>query len=78
MKNAILPAIIAIASSVTAAGAPPAWLENDSAAAIEARTRADFSLTLKEGSKRVRQLHPGITDADINRFIAKRYLEVCM
>lgn len=76
MKNAIFPAIIAIASSVTAAGAPPAWLENDSAAAIEARTRADFSLTLKEGKKRVRQLHPGITDADINRFIAKRYLEV--
>ena len=56
--------------------ATPSWLEADSAAAIEARTRADFGLTLEEGIKAVKKLHPGITDAQIKDYIDRGYLEV--
>lgn len=78
MRNTLLAASIAFAAA-TGAAAPadsPSWLESDSAAAIEARTRADFALTLKEGTRRIRELHPGVSDADIRRFIERRYVEI--
>lgn len=56
MRNTIIAAITALAAT-GASAATPVWLESDSAAAIDARTRADFALTLKDGCKRIRQLH---------------------
>ena len=75
MKHLFITALAA-AAAMTAAAATPAWLEADSAAAIEARTRADFPLTLKEGARQIKRLHPGVTDADIRDFIARGYVEV--
>lgn len=76
MKRLIITTAIALAGAVTAQAASPAWLEADSAAAITARTRADFGLTLKEGVKQIKRLHPGVTDADIRDFISRGYIEV--
>lgn len=76
MKNIILATVITAISAITAGAAAPMWLEPDSAPAIEARTRADFGLSLKEGSAAIKQLHPDVTDADIRKFIEKRYVEV--
>lgn len=74
MKLSLITAAILLCG--TAAQAAPTWLEPDSAAAIEARTRADFGLTLEEGIKAVKKLHPGITDAQIRDYIDRGYLEV--
>lgn len=62
--------------TATAAAAAPAWLEADSAAAIEARTRADFSLSLKDGIKAIKRMHPEVSDAQIRDFIERGYVEV--
>lgn len=75
MTRPLIIAAALAATSLCADAAMPVWLESDSAAAIEARTRADFSLTLKEGCKAIRQLHPGVTDADIRDFIKRGYVE---
>lgn len=53
----------------------PVWLEADSAAAIDSRIRSDFSLTLDEAKAIIAEQHPEVTDSQINRFIADRYLE---
>lgn len=72
-----LIAIIALGLGVTAAAAAnPAWLEADSAAAIDRRTRADFALSFKDGVKQIKRLHPEVTDADIERFVRHGYIEV--
>ena len=53
----------------------PSWLEVDSAAAIRARTVADFPLTREELLAEIVKTHPEVTDADIDTFLARRYLE---
>lgn len=53
----------------------PAWIESDSAAAIAARTRADFTLTLDEALAAVREKLPDATEQDLRDFIALRYME---
>lgn len=51
------------------------WLERDSAAAIDARTRADFPLTRTALLDKLRAGHPDMSDADIDTFVARHYLE---
>lgn len=50
-------------------------LETDSVAAIEARTRADFSLDRDELVKRLSEAYEGITEAEIDSFIELKYIE---
>ena len=53
----------------------PSWLEADSAAAIESRLAADFSLSFDSAASLVRQRHPELSDSDILSFIDKKYME---
>lgn len=53
----------------------PTWLESDSAAAIQSRIESDFSLTLDEARESIRKRHPEVTDADIDTFLARHYIE---
>jgi len=69
-------ATTAIFAAASGFAADPSWLEADSAAAIEARTRADFALTLKDGIKEIKHMYPGTTDADIRDYIRRGYVEV--
>ncbi len=54
----------------------PVWLENDSLAAIESRTRSDFSLTMEQAQQQIKELYPNVTNEDIERFISQKALEV--
>lgn len=53
----------------------PVWLETDSAAAIEARTAADFSLSTEEVLEAIRRDHPEVTEAMLDSFAAAHYVE---
>ena len=53
----------------------PSWLESDSAAAIESRIAADFSLSFDSAASLVRERHPELSDSDILAFIDKKYME---
>ncbi len=53
----------------------PAWLETDFATAIENRIKGDFSLTLEEAVAQIKEKHPEVTQADIDTFIARHYIE---
>ena len=53
----------------------PVWLESDSAAAITSRIASDFSLTLDEAKAAIREQHPEVTDADVDTFLARHYIE---
>lgn len=52
-----------------------AWLEQDSAAAIAARMRADFSLSREALFEKLKQEHPDLREADIDTFVTRHYLE---
>ncbi len=51
------------------------WVESDSAAAIQSRLEADFPLSSEEVTALIRERHPEVTDADIDTFLARHYLE---
>lgn len=53
----------------------PAWLETDSAVAIRARTEADFTLSREALLAEIVKEHPEVTDADIDTFLSRHYLE---
>jgi len=53
----------------------PVWLEADSASAINSRILSDFSLTLDEAKAAIREEHPEVTDADVDTFLARHYIE---
>ncbi|MDE5594715.1 MAG: transglutaminase domain-containing protein [Muribaculaceae bacterium] len=53
----------------------PAWLEADSAAAIQSRLESDFSLTFDSAARLVREKHPELSDSDIMDMISKKYME---
>ena len=67
-------ATIWFASSASAT--VPSWFEPDSARAIHSRLASDFSLSMPQAVKNIKALYPKVTDADIDRFIDKHYLEV--
>ena len=54
----------------------PIWLENDAELAIQQRTASDFSLTMSQAQEKLIELYPNITEADIERYIEQKYLEV--
>lgn len=56
-------------------GEQPLWLESDSAAAIDSRTRADFSLSRAEMLAAVREQHPEVDEAMLDTFVAHHYVE---
>lgn len=56
----------------------PMWLETDSASAIEARTRADFSLTTEDVLAAIHEKHPEVTEAMLDSFARARYVERCV
>lgn len=64
------------ASVLQALAATPTWLEADSAAAIARRHAADFTLTPGQAAAMIREQYPATTDADIQSYIDKHYLEV--
>lgn len=66
------------AGRMKAADTPPAWLETDSAAAIAARTARDFSLTRRQLLEAIQASHPEVTDADIDRLAAEKYIETAV
>ncbi len=53
----------------------PSWLECDSVKAIESRIKRDFSLSLSEGTKKIRQLYPDIDTSKIRDAINSHYIE---
>lgn len=55
--------------------AVPVWIENDSAAAIDSRLRSDFSLTREKALEIIREKHPEVSEADLDTFIARHYVE---
>lgn len=57
------------------AAAGSEWLETDSAAAVQNRLKADFNLSRAEVLERIQASHPEVTDADIDSFIAARFIE---
>lgn len=54
----------------------PDWLESDSGNAIASRIAADFSLTRAEMLAAIRKDHPEVTEAMLDTFIARHYVEV--
>lgn len=56
-------------------GELPLWLESDSVTAISNRTSSDFRLTRAEVLEAIQQQHSEVTDADIDTFLAKHYIE---
>lgn len=65
----------AAASSAAVSAAVPQWLETDSAAAIASRTRADFPYTVPEFLDIARRQYPNLTAAQLDDFIARKYVE---
>ncbi len=61
--------------SAQEAGAKHRWLESDSVAAIESRTRRDFTLTRQEFAQAAMEKYPWLTDEQIDSFIALKYIE---
>ncbi|MDE6120325.1 MAG: hypothetical protein K2F63_00895, partial [Muribaculaceae bacterium] len=53
----------------------PVWIENDSAKAIASRTASDFSLTREQALDLIHERHADVTEADLDTFIAKHYIE---
>ena len=53
----------------------PDWYETDSAMAIKRRTASDFSLSRQEMLAGVRLQHPEVTEANLDTFIARHYVE---
>ena len=53
----------------------PVWLETDSAAAIDRRIAADFTLSRQELLETLQRAHPELTDADIDSFLCHKYIE---
>ncbi len=51
------------------------WLETDSAAAIDSRLRADFSLSREQITELIQAKYNDVTDADIDTFVARHYIE---
>ena len=51
------------------------WIESDSLEAINARIAADFPLSRAEVLEAIQQKHPEVTDADIDTFVARHYIE---
>lgn len=51
------------------------WIEADSLTAINARIAADFPLTRAQVLEAIQQKHPEVTDADIDTFVARHYIE---
>ena len=64
-----------IQAEVSGRADDPVWLEADSADAINRRIMSDFSLTLDEAKAMIRERHPEVTDADIDTFLARHYIE---
>lgn len=86
MKKVLIFAIVLSAGSFiacnktaqnndTSDSAVPAWLEVDSAEAIRQRTLADFSLDREEMLSQVQARYPEVTDADLDTFVARHYVE---
>lgn len=65
-----------VVAPALAFGAASQWIESDSLKAIADRTARDFSLSLERGRAEIKALHPGLTDAQIDEFIARGYVEV--
>lgn len=53
----------------------PVWLEADSSTAIGRRIASDFNITRDELREELSSRHGTITDADIDTFIARKYVE---
>ncbi len=85
MKNKLLISLFLIAatgafwlSSRASQGtetSTPSWLETDSSAAIHSRLLYDFPWTVDEARAHIRERHPDLTDAQIDSFVAKGYIE---
>ena len=54
----------------------PSWFEPDSAKAVQSRLAGDFSLSMPQAVKDIKSRYPKVTNADIDRFIDKHYLEI--
>ena len=68
-------ATLLCAAALTASASTPVWLEADSAAAIEARTRADFPYTTDQFLEMARQKYPDFTRDTLDRYIDLKYVE---
>ncbi len=75
----LITAAAALASACSRpAAAPdsaPVWLETDSAAAIDARTRADFPYTMPEFEAMVAGRYPGYTAEQLSAAVDAHYVE---
>lgn len=63
------------AEAAAAEAALPDWYETDSSKAIARRTAADFSLSRLEILEAIQRQHPEVTDADLDTFVARHYIE---
>ena len=63
------------AEAAAAEAVLPDWYETDSSKAIARRTAADFSLSRLEILEAIQRQHPEVTDADLDTFVARHYIE---
>lgn len=83
MRLHIYLAAITVAASgavATAQGLPASdnlsrWIEADSVKAVNDRIARDFPLTIDEGKRLIKEIHPTLTDAYIDSCIAAGYIE---
>lgn len=71
----VLCVLTACSASAKAVDLNPAWLESDSAQAIAARIRSDFSLSYDSAVKVISEKYPQLGSFDINDLIDKHYVE---
>lgn len=53
----------------------PSWIETDSLGAIHSRLLYDFPWTLDEARPVLKERYPGLTDAQIDEYVASKYIE---
>ena len=73
MKLTHIFTIMAMAATPLASAAPP--LETDSVAATEARTVADFPLTLDQAYQQALQKYPTLSRTQFDQYVADGYIE---
>ncbi|MDE6207815.1 MAG: transglutaminase domain-containing protein [Muribaculaceae bacterium] len=75
MTATIIPVSCSDKSQADKGADTPMWLESDSVEAVQSRTAWDFRLTRSELLEAIQMQHPEVTDADIDTFIARHYVE---
>ena len=77
MNSRIIAILIFCLTSpcVSKAQSYPQWLEVDSLNAINYRLRSDFSLSMNDATRQIKQLYPDVDTTHVRDYIDNHYLE---